>query len=506
MKRLTLFAAASLLATSALALDYSPNCDAPQPTLDGKTMVVRGSTTLRPISVRMMTTFPEIRPDITVLQDALGSSAGIRQWREGFCFDNGIPAADCAAGSDGLLSEGDGAGTWDGRGDRRFGDQSPADICQASRKIRASEIASAQAVGMCVVEHVVAKDGLGIAVASDNDVLRLNADDIRFIFENDMQTACGGGQCTWALLGLGTSNDPVVPVSRTTEGGTFGAFLDLYGVDGSALLSNPSVVFVGSNDEIAVLVGDGTYPGAVGYIGISFQNPALRSVPVAQSAGDQAFPATFATVTNGQFAFSRDLNVYTNGYPHLGDARRDWINLYYSPLGQAHVTEIGFVPVSAVGSPALENVQSLLEPLFPEISRNSLTVIAERLERLAEANAVLAMDPGNSPAQTENIEGQFAIEEQVLSNQRLVDNLLERLADGAIDGISTARLERAFEARDAAADAVADCSPIFPVDCSLEEYTAWTEALERAYREARAASSRGGFDPLHPNGTGRGKL
>lgn len=509
MIRASLFLAASLVATSAFALESAPNCDVPPAPLAGKDLTVRGSTTLRPISVRAMSTFPEVAPNLRVHQDALGSSAGIRQWIEGYCRNNGIPAADCDLKGDGLLGIDDGNGPFDGRGDYRFGFDSDADVAQASRKIKGSEKLHAESVGMCVVEHVLAKDGLGIAVGTGNDVTSLTADDIRFIFENDMQTACGGGQCTWSILGLGTSNDPVVPVSRTTEGGTFGAFIDLYGVDDALLLSNPSVAFVGSNDEIAALVGDGTYPGALGYIGISFQNSALRSVPVAPTGGDTPVAASFASVQAGAFAFARDLNAYTNGYPGLGDPRRTWLDHLYSPIGQAHVVEIGFVPASSVSSPALDNTQYIVEPLFKSILGNDINnTIPERLGRIAAALEVLDSDPGNSPAQTDNIESQFAIEEAVIADQAIVDNLIERLAGGALDGISATRLDRAIEARSAADDAVAGCSPVFPVTCSLDEFEAWAAALDAAYDSAVVASRRGGFDPRMPTGLGgsKGKL
>jgi ABC-type phosphate transport system substrate-binding protein len=501
----------ALLAPVALA-DNGVGCDRPAEAMAGKDLVVRGSTTLRPISSRAMSLFNMYNPDIKVWQDALGSSAGIRQWIEGHCLTHGIEAGDvfpvttpecvaeigptttCDMKGDGIL--GGDPTLYAGRGDAMI----PTDICQASRPIKLKEVCVAQAVGMCVQELAVAIDGLGIVVHPDNPVLRLNADpDIQFIYQNDVSGF------TWDSLGLTTGfAEAIMPVSRTSEGGTFGAFADLYGIDEGLLESQPSTTYVGSNDEIIAFVSQNR--GAIGYVGISFINPDVRSVPVAPTAGDPAVAASFPVVQSGEFAFTRNLYTYTNGSPPAGDPRAAWIEYIMGRAGQANVLEAGYVPAVA-SNPLRSAAQYLLEDHFGYISRQDLMNIDERLGRIAAARAYQNANGAGGPAATDEIESQFAIEEYFLNDNAIVRSLLGRVDDRVADGEceTPGSLTRAWEYYAAAQDAVSGCSPIFPVDCELDAYIAWMQNLEKAFQKgAQAEKSCSGFDPRHPfNGKNR---
>jgi phosphate transport system substrate-binding protein len=84
-------------------------------------------------------------------------------------------------------------------------------------------------------------------------------------------------------------------------------------------------------------------PNAIGYDGLGYITPDVKTVAVAPKAGADYVKPSVETVNNGKYPIARPLFMYTNGEPQ-GDLKTylDWI---LSPEGQKIVGDLGFVPL-----------------------------------------------------------------------------------------------------------------------------------------------------------------
>lgn len=474
----------------------------------GSSLSIQGSTTLRPIIDRVNQTV-KIQDGIDVTGRNLGSTTGVRCVIEGECERRGTWTAlgPCDMGGDSLVGTGDGA----------------CDIGVSSRRTTAAEITVAQNNGLCLVEHPVAIDGLGLIVNNDPacaagfpllagqglaDYLVANLPGPplgglsetqvkEILFGNDSATLAGVAPLfqQWCdLVGCANGLLPnITIISRQEEGGTYGAFLDLYvcnTLDGTARpttctspvlfpfntgslvdpfewirkpssctpvacgANDPAVVnplmgtsptqFVGSNDE--VVDGVANTCGAIGYAGISFIETALasgakiRSFPVTQTLAQAPVAASFATTLDNTFDFTRKLYAYTIGTPYGSDPRSIYLDTLFTRVGQANVFEAGFVPANGVlprnaGQGTVDHVQVMLEPIGRDLIKTSEDRIATKLGLVLEAEATIA-DPMATAAEkrdatTDLIESEFSIRETVDEDNALVNRLMDRV-DGCI--------------------------------------------------------------------------
>jgi ABC-type phosphate transport system substrate-binding protein len=497
----------------------------------GKTLSIQGSTTLRPIVDRVNQTV-QIQDGIAVTGRNLGSTTGIRCVIEGECERRGTWTAlgPCDMGNDGLVGTGDG----------------PCDIGISSRPATATELNVANVNGLCLVEHPVAIDGLGLIVNNDpacaasfpllagqglGDYLVANLPGPPLgglsetqikeaLFGNDPATLSGSTVLfqQWCdLVGCANGALPnLTIVSRQEEGGTYGAFLDLYvcnTLDGTARptvcssaaqfplntgsavdpfewlrrpssctptacgANDPPVVdplqgtsptqFVGSNDEVVAAVA-GTC-GAVGYAGISFIDTAIaagakiKSFPVTQTLAQPPVAASFATTLDGTFDFARKLYAYTVGSPTGRDPRAAYLDTLSSRLGQANAYEGGFVPFNGVrprsaGEGTAAHVQVVLEPIGKDLIRTSSERIAGKLALVQRAESILA-DPGATQlekrdATTDLVESEFSIRETVDADDALVARRMGRV-DGCLAAATCDDPGRAARELDRAVDSFA---------------------------------------------------
>jgi len=209
------------------------------------------------------------------------------------------------------------------------------DIANASRQMKAEEIAAAQANGIAPVEFTVAIDALAIIVHPDNPVSQLT---IRQL--SDMFT---GRITNWNEVG---GNDaPIVLLSRETNSGTHVYFLEQVVRQGDSQNKDifaPQTLLMPSSVGITSEIQRN--PNAIGYDGLGYVTGNEKVIAV--SRGDNApyvLPAA-ETAADGSYPLARDLYMYTAGEPSRQiRAYLDWI---LGPEGQAIVRELGFVPLS----------------------------------------------------------------------------------------------------------------------------------------------------------------
>jgi phosphate transport system substrate-binding protein len=208
------------------------------------------------------------------------------------------------------------------------------DIANASRQIKAEEIAEAQAQGIDPVEFVIARDAIAVIVNPENPVSELTLQQISDIYS--------GRITNWTEVG--GEDRPIVRLSRETNSGTHVYFLETVlrlGDSESATLFSMNTLLLPSSEGIVYEVRQN--PNAIGYDGLGYVPSDLKMIAIAKQQGDPYILPSADTVNDGSYPIARDLYMYTAGQPAGAvKAYLDWI---LSPVAQAIVTELGFVPI-----------------------------------------------------------------------------------------------------------------------------------------------------------------
>ncbi len=207
------------------------------------------------------------------------------------------------------------------------------DIANASRKMKAEEIAAAEANGISPVEHVVARDAIAVVVHPSNPVESLTLEQISQIYT--------GRLSNWSQVG--GDDRPIVLLSRESNSGTYVYFLENVVRQGdrkSELLFSPDTLLMPSSEGISSEVRQN--PNAIGYDGLGYVTPDQKVVAVALDDRSPAVLPSVATVNDGTYPVSRPLQMYTAGEP-TGQvlAFLEWV----LSDGQQKVSELGFVPL-----------------------------------------------------------------------------------------------------------------------------------------------------------------
>jgi phosphate transport system substrate-binding protein len=214
------------------------------------------------------------------------------------------------------------------------------DIANASRKIKAEEIAEAKKNGNDPVEFVVARDAIAVIVHPQNPITKLTKQQISDIYS--------GKYTNWSQLG--GEDRPIVRVSRETNSGTHVYFLEqvlrLGEKDNKTLFATDTLLLPSSQgitSEVSL------NPNAIGYDGLGYVTPEVKVIAVANDELSAYVLPSAETVNAGEYPIARDLYVYTDGQPTpLIQQYLDWIR---SPAGQEIVLVNGFVPISVEAAP-----------------------------------------------------------------------------------------------------------------------------------------------------------
>jgi phosphate transport system substrate-binding protein len=207
------------------------------------------------------------------------------------------------------------------------------DIANASRKMKAEEIAAAEANGISPVEHVVARDAIAVVVHPSNPVDALTLEQISQIYT--------GRITNWNQLG--GEDRPIVLLSRESNSGTYVYFLEnviRLGDKKSEHLFSPDTLLMPSSEGISSEVRQN--PNAIGYDGLGYVTPDQKVLAVARDDSSPAVLPSVATVNDGTYPVSRPLQMYTAGQP-TGQVYTflEWV----LSDGQQLVSELGFVPL-----------------------------------------------------------------------------------------------------------------------------------------------------------------
>ncbi len=207
------------------------------------------------------------------------------------------------------------------------------DVAQASRQMKSTEIAAAEANGIEAVEFSVAIDGIAIVVNAANEVDSLTMEELRGIYN--------GTITNWNQVG--GADQAITAYGRQTTSGTYEFFFEtvMHKEDFSQEVSQET-----GNSAIATKVKNDA--GGIGYIGIGYANQAtgVSIVPLGADADSEAFlPTDEGAVYSGDYPLSRHLYVYTAGTPD--GAVKQWVEYILSDAGQQIVADTGFYKLDA---------------------------------------------------------------------------------------------------------------------------------------------------------------
>ncbi|MFZ5878210.1 MAG: phosphate ABC transporter substrate-binding protein [Chloroflexota bacterium] len=208
------------------------------------------------------------------------------------------------------------------------------DIANASRQIKAEEIAEAQAQGIDPVEFIIARDAIAVIVNPGNPVSELTLQQISDIYS--------GRITNWQEVG--GEDRPIVRLSRETNSGTHVYFLETVlrlGDSEDKTLFSMDTLLLPSSEGIIYEVRQN--PNAIGYDGLGYVPDDLKMIAIAKTPGEPYVLPSADTVNDGSYPIARDLYMYTAGQP--AGAVKDYLDWIFSAAAQAIVTELGFVPI-----------------------------------------------------------------------------------------------------------------------------------------------------------------
>jgi phosphate transport system substrate-binding protein len=207
-------------------------------------------------------------------------------------------------------------------------------IANASRQIKAEEVAEAKKNGVDPVEHTIARDAIAVIVNPTNPVHQLTMQQISDIYSGKIDN--------WSQVG--GEDRPIVRLSREVNSGTHVYFLETVvrmGKKENKIFFSTDTLLLPSSEGIIAEVRQN--PNAIGYDGLGYVPKDLKTIAIAPQEGQPYILPSIATVNDKSYPIARDLYMYTNGQP-TGKLKEylDWI---LSPEAQQIVADQGFVPV-----------------------------------------------------------------------------------------------------------------------------------------------------------------
>lgn len=238
------------------------------------TVNIIGSTSVQPLAQELADAFSSVESGIQVDIQGVGSTAGVK------------------AANDGT-----------------------ADIGTASRELKTEE----DEWGL--TEHVIAKDGIAIAIHPNNPVTDLTTEQAAKIFKGDITN--------WSEVG--GENKEIIVVSREAGSGTRGAFEEILGIEDA--LSEKALVAEGNG---AVKQNIATKEDAIGYVSLGYIDDSIKAVKI-----DGSEP-TVEAVISGEYPVARPFLMLTKG--EIRPEVQAFLDYIMSSEGQKVVGE-NYIPV-----------------------------------------------------------------------------------------------------------------------------------------------------------------
>ena len=221
-----------------------------------------------------------------------------------------------------------------GAGFERFCVAGETDIANASRAIKDEEIASCAAIGRTPLEFRVGTDALAVVVNPANEfVQNLTLEQLALAFSTAE---------TWADVDPSFPNEPIARYSPGTDSGTFDYFVEaVFDEDDGPILASSSTQFSEDDNVLVQGVEGDTY--AIGYFGYAYY---LENADLLKIINVDGVEPTAESAEDGSYPLSRPLYIYSDGSIMQAKPQvADFINFYLSYVND-EIIDVGYFPAS----------------------------------------------------------------------------------------------------------------------------------------------------------------
>jgi len=264
-------------------------------------VIIKGSSTVFPISDAMAEEFMEEHGNVNVTVDSTGSGGGFENW---FC-----------------------------PGD--------SDINGASRPISDAEIEQCSGNDVEPVEFEIAGDALTVAVNNDADwVDCMTFDELRQIWSDE------AGVTNWSDV---RDEWPDMEIERYGPASTSGTF-DYFNENVVGEDTEHTTEYQPTEEDETIVKGIRDNEGGIGYFGFAYYNSnseAVKAVEVKAEEGDECTPPSLANAKDGSYPLARPLFIYAAESALQREEVYEFIQFYLEQAETDLVQDIGYVPSSA---------------------------------------------------------------------------------------------------------------------------------------------------------------
>jgi phosphate transport system substrate-binding protein len=322
-KALAAVAVVAVLGTACSAKSDSPSAADPSGGAGAQTgsVTISGSSTVLPISQLVLERFSGQNPDANVSVDGPGTGDGFVLFCEG-----------------------------------------KTDINDASRQIDPEEAKACKDAGINYTELEIGLDGITVMTNPANDAVScLNLGDLYALFgpESDGFSSWADANQLAAKVG-GTGNFPDAPltiVAPGEESGTYDTFIELGGIEDTALAQGVPEADAGSlrpdyqssaNDSVIIQGIEGS-DSALGFVGFAYADQQGDNVKeIAIDGGEGCVDPSAETIADGSYPLSRSLYLYVNTDKSASNPTlKAFVDFYLSDAGIASVTDADYVAIPA---------------------------------------------------------------------------------------------------------------------------------------------------------------
>jgi len=210
------------------------------------------------------------------------------------------------------------------------------DIVNSSRNMELKEIEETiKNTGKEPHQFVVGYDALALFVHRENPIEEITIPQLAEIYGED------GPLTRWSQLGIvlpKKASDKIVVVSRQSNSGTYQYLREA--ILGKKDLRLGTLDMNGSKDVVELV---SRTPGAIGYSGMGYATPQVKTLRIAKKSGEKAYAPTVATTLDGSYPIARPLFMITLGPPQ-GEIKK-YLDYILSGSGQEMVARSGYVPL-----------------------------------------------------------------------------------------------------------------------------------------------------------------
>lgn len=226
-----------------------------------------------------------------------------------------------------------------GGGFKRFC-RGETDISNASRPIKAKEIAACKESGVEFIELEVAYDGLAVVVNPENTwVDYLTVAELKKMWEPSAQ----GNITRWSQIRAGFPDEEIRLFGAGTDSGTFDYFTEV--VNGKATASRGD--YTASEDDNVLVEGVSSEKAGLGYFGLAYYEQNMGKVKIVPvDGGSGPVVPSIETVQDGSYKpLSRPLFVYVSKKSlQEKPSVEKFVNFYLENV-DVLAKEVGYVPL-----------------------------------------------------------------------------------------------------------------------------------------------------------------